>query len=47
MSENVIEFKDMVLDLNNRKISANGKEVALQGKQFDMLEYLINSKNSL
>lgn len=46
-SENVIEFKDMVLDLNNRKISANGKEVALQGKQFDMLEYLILSKNTI
>lgn len=46
-SENVIEFKDMVLDLNNRKMSANGKEVALQGKQFDMLEYLILSKNTI
>ena len=46
-SENVIEFKDMALDLNNRKISANGKEVALQGKQFDMLEYLILSKNTI
>lgn len=45
--ENVIEFKDLILDLNSRKISANGKEIFLQGKQFDMLEYLINSKNTI
>lgn len=46
-TENVIEFKEMVLDLNNRKISVDGEEVILQGKQFDMLEYLINSKNTI
>ena len=46
-TENTIEFKGMTIDLNNRKISVNGKEVILQGKQFDMLEYLINSKNTI
>lgn len=46
-SENVIEYKGLVLDLNSRKISADGKEIILQGKQFDMLEYLINSKNTI
>lgn len=46
-SENVIEYKGLILDLNSRKISANGKELMLQGKQFDMLEYLINSKNTI
>lgn len=46
-SENVIEFKGLVLDLNSRKIKADGKEVVLQGKQFDVLEYLINSKNTI
>ena len=46
-TENAIEFKGMVLDLNNRKITVDGKEVILQGKQFDMLEYLINSKNTI
>lgn len=45
--ENVIEYKDLRLDLNNRTAKANGKEVMLQGKQFDMLEYLINSKNTI
>ena len=46
-SENVIEFKGLVLDLNSRKIKIDGKEVVLQGKQFDVLEYLINSKNTI
>ena len=46
-AENVIEYKDLILDLNNRTAKANGKEVVLQGKQFDMLEYLINSKNTI
>lgn len=45
--ENTIEFEGLILDLNNRKASANGKEVILQGKQFDLLEYLINSKNTI
>lgn len=46
-SENIIEFKDLKLDLNNRKITVKDTEFMLQGKQFDMLEYLINSKNTI
>lgn len=46
-SENKIEYKGLILDLNSRKIVADGKEIMLQGKQFDMLEYLINSKNTI
>ena len=46
-SENAIEYKGLVLDLNSRKIIANGQEIMLSGKQFDMLEYLINSKNTI
>jgi two-component system response regulator CiaR len=45
--ENVIEFKTLKLDLNSRKVEADGKEIILQGKQFDVLEYLINSKNTI
>ena len=45
--QNTIEFKGLKLDLNNRKVSADGKEIVLQGKQFDVLEYLINSKNTI
>lgn len=46
-TENIIEYKGLVLNLNSRKIEADGKEIMLQGKQFDMLEYLINSKNTI
>ena len=46
-TQNIIEYKGLKLDLNNRKITADGKEIMLQGKQFDMLEYLINSKNTI
>ena len=45
--KNVIEFKDLVLDLNNREVRCNGETLILQGKQFDVLEYLLNSKNTI
>lgn len=45
--ENLIEFKDMKLNLNSRKVSLNGENIVLQGKQFDILEFLINSKNTI
>ena len=44
-TENILEFQELKLDLNNRRVTVGEKEVILQGKQFDMLEYLINSKN--
>ena len=44
-TENILEFQELKLDLNNRRVTVGEKEVVLQGKQFDMLEYLINSKN--
>lgn len=45
--DNKVEYKDMVIDLNSRTININGEEIFLQGKQFDMLEYLVNSKNTI
>jgi len=42
-----IEFKGLVLDLNSRKVTANGQEIVLQGKQFYVLEYLLNSQNTI
>lgn len=46
-NENIIEFKDLVLDMSNRKLTIEGEEVILQGKQFDVLEYLVTSKNTI
>ncbi len=45
--QKTIEFKGLVLDLNSRKVTANGKEIILQGKQFDVLEYLLGSQNTI
>lgn len=46
-SEDVIEYKNMKLILNTRKLIIDNEEVFLQGKQFDILEYLINAKNTI
>lgn len=46
-TENELRFLDLTLNLNNRKATINGKEINLQGKQFDILEYLINCNNTI
>ena len=43
----LLEFKDMTINLQNRQVVIKDKEVPLQGKQFDILEYLISSKNTI
>ena len=45
--DNKLEFEGLVLDFSNRKVFAGNEEIILQGKQFDVLEYLINSKNTI
>ena len=42
-----ISFKDLKLNLSTRKAFVGKEEIPLQGKQFDMLEYLINYKNKI
>ena len=37
----------MKLDLSSRNAYIENKEITLQGKQFDMLEYLINYKDKI
>lgn len=46
-NENKLEFKELILDLNNRTVKFKEKNILLQGKQFDILEYLIKSKNTI
>lgn len=46
-ANNTIEFKNLKMNLENRKAYINDKEINLQGKQFDLLEYLIHSKNTI
>ena len=45
--KNEVIFKELKLDLETRKAYIKDKEITLQGKKFDMMEYLINYKNKI
>lgn len=45
--KDLIVFKDMIYDRKNRKITIENKEIELQGKQYDMLEYLMSYQNKI
>lgn len=45
--EDIITFEELELNLKNRKAYIKNKEIILQGKQFDILEYLINCKGTI
>lgn len=45
--DNSITFEELTLNLENRKATIGEKEISLQGKQFDVLEYLINHNNTI
>lgn len=45
--EDNLIFKDLILNLQNRQAVIEKEKINLQGKQFDILEYLINYKNTI
>lgn len=45
--DNIVKFKEIELNLLNREAFINGEEIILQGKQFELLEYLIRYKNTI
>lgn len=45
--ENVITFKELKMNLKNKTAHIGEDLVKLNGKQFDLLEYLINNKNTI
>ena len=45
--KNEIAFKELKINLSTRKAFIGDKEINLQGKQFDMLEYLVNYKDRI
>ncbi len=45
--ENKIKYKELELSLSNRQASIAGKKINVQGKLFDMLEYLLTYKNTI
>lgn len=47
LKENVITFRDLKLNIKNKTAVLDGEILKLNGKQFDLLEYLINNKNAI
>jgi two-component system, OmpR family, response regulator CiaR len=47
LKENFIAFKDLKLNIKNKTAEYNREPLKLNGKQFDLLEYLINNKNTI
>ena len=45
--EELLEFKDLKINTQKRNITIKDEEITLQGKQFDILEYLVTSKNKI
>ncbi len=44
---NVLEYSDLKLDLVTCKMNANGTEIAINGKELDLLEILLVNKNQI
>jgi len=44
---NVLEYSDLKLDLSIGKMSANDTEIAINGKELDLLEILLLNKNQI
>ena len=38
-------FKDMVFDINQKKVTINGENLEVIGKSYDILEYLVRNKD--
>jgi two-component system response regulator CiaR len=45
LKENVLTFKELKLNIKNKTAFIRDEPVKLNGKQFDLLEYLLNNKN--
>ncbi|CEN30187.1 MAG: response regulator transcription factor [Paraclostridium sordellii] len=46
-NKNTLEFKDLKLDLNKKKVTIEGNEIEFANKQFNLLEYLLLNKGTI
>jgi two-component system, OmpR family, copper resistance phosphate regulon response regulator CusR len=44
---NMLKVGDLVMNLNSKEVSREGKLIALTAKEFQLLEYLIRNKNKV
>lgn len=47
LNKDILVFKDLILDLKLRNARINDENIDLHGKQFELLEYLINNQGSI
>lgn len=46
-ADNTLDFQDLHLDLSKRRVFYKDKEIELQNKQFNLLEYFLMNKGSI
>ena len=46
-SSNKIEVRDLILDTTEKSVTRAGKKIDLTGKEYEILEYLVQSKNRI
>ena len=44
---NILEYSDLKLDLSTGKMSSNGSEISINGKELELLEILLLNKNQI
>ena len=44
---NILEYSDLKLDLSTGKMSSNGNEISINGKELELLEILLLNKNQI
>ncbi len=47
LKENILSFRDLTLNLGNRSARVGNEDLAFQGKQFDILEYLVSNRDTI
>ncbi len=47
LKNNQLKFKELYLDVNEKRVYIGDKEILLQNKQFNLLEYLILNKGAI
>ena len=45
--DNILEYSDLRLDLSTGKMSSNGNEISINGKELELLEILLLNKNQI
>ena len=45
--DNILEYSDLKLDLSTGKMSSNGSEISINGKELELLEILLLNKNQI